>query len=69
MLEVVVDKNIPPVPPAHQETMAKKTARAVMKDPDRVSIATKGAKQKMHEFTESIKSVGHKETGDGRAHT
>lgn len=58
VLEVVVDKDIPPVPPHIKKMMAKKTAKAVVKDPDRVSIAKKGAKQKMHEFTESIKSVG-----------
>ncbi|OBI97407.1 thiamine pyrophosphate-requiring protein [Mycobacterium alsense] len=58
VLEVVVDKDIPPVPPHIKKMMAKKTAKAVMKDPDRTSIGMKGAKQKMHEFTESIKSVG-----------
>jgi pyruvate dehydrogenase (quinone) len=59
VLEVVVDKDIPPVPPHIKKMMAKKTAKAVIKDPDRVSIGKKGAKQKMHEFTESIKqSVG-----------
>jgi pyruvate dehydrogenase (quinone) len=63
VLEVVVDKDIPPVPPHIKTMMAKKTAKAVLKDPDRVSIGTKGAKQKMHEFTESIKSVGRR--GDG----
>lgn len=58
VLEVVVDKDIPPVPPHIKKMMAKKTAKAVLKDLDRVSIGKKGAKQKMHEFTESIKSIG-----------
>lgn len=57
VLEVVVDKDIPPVPPHIKKMMAKKTAKAVVKDPDRVNIAKKGAKQKMHEFTESIKET------------
>lgn len=65
VLEVVVDKDIPPVPPHIKTMMAKKTAKAVLKDPDRVSIAKKGAKQKMHEFTESIKSVGGRGAEDG----
>jgi pyruvate dehydrogenase (quinone) len=60
VLEVVVDADIPPVPPHIKKEMAKKTAKAVMKDPERVSIATKGAKQKMHEFTESLKPSSRK---------
>jgi pyruvate dehydrogenase (quinone) len=60
VLEVVVDADIPPVPPHTKKEMAKKTAKAVIKDPDRVSIATKGAKQKMHEFTESLKPSSRK---------
>ncbi|OBJ72463.1 thiamine pyrophosphate-requiring protein [Mycobacterium sp. 1274756.6] len=57
VLEVVVDPNIPPVPPQIRMEMAKKTAKAVLKDPDRVSMTAKGAKQKMHEFTESAKQT------------
>lgn len=57
VLEVVVDPDIPPVPPHISFDMAKKTAKAVIKDPDRVSIVTKGAKQKMHEFTESARQA------------
>ncbi len=63
VLEVVVDKDIPPVPPHIKTQMAKKTAKALAKDPDRVSLAKKGAKQKIHEFTESVKSSVSK--GDG----
>jgi pyruvate dehydrogenase (quinone) len=55
VLEVVVDPDIPPVPPHIESMIAKNTAKAIIKDPDRVSIVTKGAKQKMHEFTESAK--------------
>lgn len=57
VLEVVVDPNVPPVPPQIRMEMAKKTAKAVLKDPDRVSMTAKGAKQKMHEFTESAKQT------------
>lgn len=57
VLEVVVDPNIPPVPPQIRKEMAKKTAKAALKDPDRVSMTTHGAKQKMHEFTESAKQA------------
>jgi pyruvate dehydrogenase (quinone) len=57
VLEVVVDPDIPPVPPQIRMDVAKNTAKAMLKDPDRVSIATKGAKQKMHEFTESAKQA------------
>jgi len=55
VLEVVVDPDIPPVPPHIEKMIAKNTAKAIIKDPDRVSVVTKGAKQKMHEFTESAK--------------
>lgn len=55
VLEVVVDPDVPPVPPRIEKMVAKNTAKAVLKDPDRVSIVTKGAKQKVHEFTESAK--------------
>ena len=57
MLEVVVDPDIPPVPPHIEKLVAKNTAKAMIKDPDRVSIVTKGAKQKMHEFTESARQT------------
>lgn len=57
VLEVVVDADVPPVPPQIRSEMAKNTAKAVLRDPDRVSMTTKGAKQKMHEFTESAKQT------------
>lgn len=55
VLEVVVDPDVPPVPPRIEKMVAKNTAKAMIKDPDRVSVVAKGAKQKMHEFTESAK--------------
>ena len=57
VLEVVVDPDVAPVPPQLRMDIAKNTAKAMIKDPDRVSVATKGAKQKMHEFTESAKQA------------
>jgi pyruvate dehydrogenase (quinone) len=57
VLEVVVDKEIPPIPPHIKKMQAKKAAKALREgDPEAWGITTKGAKQKMHEFTESVKS-------------
>ncbi|WP_016909076.1 thiamine pyrophosphate-requiring protein [Streptomyces xiaopingdaonensis] len=56
VLEVVVDPEIPPIPPHIGKMQAKKAAAALRKgDPQAWGIATKGAKQKGHEFTESLK--------------
>ncbi|MGW0231225.1 thiamine pyrophosphate-dependent enzyme [Actinopolymorpha singaporensis] len=56
VLEVVVDPEIPPVPPHFMKMQAKKAAQALRKgDPEAVGIAVKGTKQKGHEFTESIR--------------
>jgi pyruvate dehydrogenase (quinone) len=57
VLEVVVDPEIPPVPPHIMTMQLKHAAKAVAKgDPETLGIAEKGVKQKAHEFTESIKS-------------
>jgi pyruvate dehydrogenase (quinone) len=57
VLEVVVDPEIPPVPPHIMTMQAKHAAKAVAKgDPETLGIAEKGVKQKAHEFTESVKS-------------
>jgi pyruvate dehydrogenase (quinone) len=66
VLEVVVDPEVPPVPPHIKKMMAKKTAKAIVKDPERVGVATKGTKQKMHEFTESAKQSVRDVRGKGR---
>ncbi|WP_310963529.1 thiamine pyrophosphate-requiring protein [Nocardioides terrisoli] len=56
VLEVVVDREVPPIPPHIKKMQAKKVAKALKKgDSDMPGMATKGAKQKMHEFTESVK--------------
>lgn len=58
VLEVVVDPEIPPVPPHIKKELGKKSATAMLKgDPEEVGVMTKGAKQKMHEFTESVKDA------------
>jgi pyruvate dehydrogenase (quinone) len=65
VLEVVVDPEIPPVPPHIKKMQAKKAAKAIRKgDPEMSGIVAKGTKQKLHEFTESIKESlpgGHEE--------
>jgi pyruvate dehydrogenase (quinone) len=56
VLEVIVDPEIPPIPPHIKKMQGKKAAKALRKgDPEAWGIATKGAKQKLHEFTESMK--------------
>ncbi|MFR9800918.1 thiamine pyrophosphate-requiring protein [Pseudonocardia sp. RS010] len=58
VLEVVVDPEIPPVPPHIKKELGEKSAKAMLKgDPEEVGVMTKGAKQKMHEFTESVKDA------------
>lgn len=55
-LEVVVDPEIPPIPPHIKKRRAKKTAKALREGgPQAWGIAIKGAKQKMYEFTESLR--------------
>jgi pyruvate dehydrogenase (quinone) len=63
VLEVVVDPEIPPVPPHIKKMQAKKVAKALREgDPEMWGITTKGGKQKLHEFTESVK---HTLSGSG----
>ena len=58
VLEVVVDPEIPPMPPHIKSELAKKSARAMLKgDPEEVGVVMKGARQKMVEFTESLKGA------------
>ena len=58
VLEVVVDAEIPPIPPHIKKQLGKKAAKALREgDPEAWGITTKGAKQKIHEFTESIKTA------------
>jgi len=56
VLEVVTDPEIPPIPPHIKWELGKKAAISMLKgDPEEIGVITKGVKQKMHEFTESIK--------------
>ncbi len=56
VLEVVVSNEVPPIPPHIKYEQAKKSAKAVLGgDPQAAGIIKEGAKQKLHEFTESIK--------------
>jgi len=58
VLEFKTDPEIPPIPPHITKELAKKSAAAMLKgDPQEVGVITKGAKQKIHEFTESIKEA------------
>jgi pyruvate dehydrogenase (quinone) len=58
VLEVVVDAEIPPIPPHIKKMLGKKAAKALREgDPEAWGITTKGAKQKLHEFTESVKEA------------
>ena len=60
VLEVVVSDQVPPIPPHIKKMQAKKAAKAMKKgDPEMFGIVEKGAKQKMHEFTESAKTTLH----------
>ena len=56
VLEVVTDPEIPPIPPHIKKELGKKSAKAMLKgDPEEAGVITKGVKQKVHEFTESVK--------------
>jgi pyruvate dehydrogenase (quinone) len=58
VLEVVTDREIPPIPPHIKKMQAKKAAKALREgDPEAWGITVKGAKQKGHEFTESLKAM------------
>jgi pyruvate dehydrogenase (quinone) len=51
VLEVVVDPEIPPLPPHVTTTQAKKMARAMVKgDPERLGVTEKSLRQKLEEF-------------------
>ncbi|HEU4363738.1 MAG TPA: hypothetical protein VFR27_19855 [Mycobacterium sp.] len=50
VLEVAVDPGIPPVVPHIQTMIAKKIARAVVEDPDRVGNVTKGTQRTVRDI-------------------
>jgi pyruvate dehydrogenase (quinone) len=64
VLEFKTDPEIPPIPPHIKKELGKKSAAAMLKgDPEEAGVILHGTRQKMHEFTESIREAlpGHKE--------
>lgn len=58
VLEFKTDPEIPPIPPHIKKMLGKKSAKAMLKgDSEEVGVIGKGAVQKAHEFTESIKEA------------
>jgi pyruvate dehydrogenase (quinone) len=58
VLEVKTDPEIPPMPPHITKELGKKSAKAMLKgDPEEAGVIAKGARSKVHEFTESIKEA------------
>jgi pyruvate dehydrogenase (quinone) len=58
VLEFTTDPEIPPIPPHITSALGKKSAAAMLKgDPEEAGVIGKGARQKIHEFTESVKSA------------
>ncbi len=58
LIEFMVDREVPPMPPHIKPDMAKKFMKAFMRgDPETVGIMTRGARQKFQEFKESIPLV------------
>jgi pyruvate dehydrogenase (quinone) len=55
VLEVVVDQEVPPLPPHIKTTEAKKMAKAMAKgDPERIGVMESALKQKWYEFKEAL---------------
>ncbi|MGE5289829.1 MAG: thiamine pyrophosphate-requiring protein [Micromonosporaceae bacterium] len=58
LLEFKVDAEVAPLPPHIMKSQAKKAVKAWMKDPERTGIATRGFRQKLAEFYESLPGAG-----------
>ncbi|PRX45891.1 pyruvate dehydrogenase (quinone) [Prauserella shujinwangii] len=54
VLEFKVDQEIPPLPPHIKMEQAKKSAKAVLSDPEKVGIGVRGFRQKLSEFYENL---------------
>jgi pyruvate dehydrogenase (quinone) len=63
VIEVVVDQEIPPVPPHIKKMLGKKAAMAMLKGDPEPGLIPKGARQKAYEFIEGAKE---KLPGGGR---
>jgi pyruvate dehydrogenase (quinone) len=58
VLEFKTDQEVPPIPPHITKQLGEKSAAAMLKgDPEEKGVIVEGAKEKLHEFTESIKTV------------
>jgi pyruvate dehydrogenase (quinone) len=58
VLEFKTDPEVPPIPPHITSEFGKKSAKAMLKgDPEESGVILEGARQKMHEFTESVKTA------------
>jgi pyruvate dehydrogenase (quinone) len=58
LLEVKVDPEVPPLPPHISTDQAKKMARAMVKDPERVGVMGKSLLGKLQELKESLPGRG-----------
>ncbi|MFF3905663.1 thiamine pyrophosphate-requiring protein [Streptomyces sp. NPDC001848] len=61
VLEFKVDQEIAPIPPHIMTEQGKKAAKAAVRDPERVGIATKGVRQKLVEYAERLPGRHHGE--------
>jgi pyruvate dehydrogenase (quinone) len=59
VLEFKVDQEIAPIPPHIMTEQGKKAAKAAVRDPERVGIATKGVRQKLSEYAERLPGRHH----------
>lgn len=59
VLEFKVDPEIAPIPPHTMKSQAKKTAKAMVHDPERAGIAKRGIVQKAQEFVEKLPGHGN----------
>ncbi|MEU9791330.1 thiamine pyrophosphate-requiring protein [Streptomyces sparsogenes] len=59
VLEFKVDSEIAPIPPHTMKSQAKKAAKAMIHDPQKVGVTYKGMRQKLSQFTEHLPGRGH----------
>jgi pyruvate dehydrogenase (quinone) len=58
VLEFKTDQETPPIPPHIKKELGTKAAAAMLKgDPEEKGVILEGTRQKMHEFTESLKEA------------
>jgi pyruvate dehydrogenase (quinone) len=61
VFEVTVDREIAPIPPHTMTAQARKTAKAMLHDPEKTGIAKRGLVQKAPEFVEKLPGRHHEE--------